>query len=107
MQTTKRTFSIHKKTVAGFLLLCSAHGSGWCETISLFFDNSIPQIAFAAGDIKVALQKKSHTVIEKKLIDLNREVTGRKIVLGLKNNDSVTSLLTEQKGSVSVAMKMV
>ena len=32
------------------------------ETVRLYFDPATPQIAFAAGDIKAALEKRKHTV---------------------------------------------
>jgi Putative Ig domain len=82
-------------------LLCGASGTAWSETVSVFVDKTIPQISFAAGDIKKALEGKGHTVTEKTLADLNAGVTGKKIVVARKSDSAVLTLLAAQGGSVS------
>ena len=62
------------------------------ETVRLYFDPAKPQIAFAAGDIKAALESKSYTVETNNLSALSSADSGKKIVLALTNDSSAIAL---------------
>jgi hypothetical protein len=98
----KKLLKRHAQKFLALLILCGMSGTAWSETVSVFCDKTIPQIAFAAGDIKTALEGKGHTVIEKTLADLNAGVTGKKIIVARKSDSAVITLLTAQGGSVNV-----
>ena len=66
----------------GFAALSSA------ETVGLYFDSATPQIAFAAGDIKAALEKQKHTVQTHDLAALAKAGSGRKIVLARRHRQN-------------------
>ena len=68
------------------------------ETVGLYFDSATPQIAFAAGDIKAALEKHKHTVQTHDLAALAKAGSGKKIVLALAADKTVASLLSAQGG---------
>ena len=76
----------------GFSALSSA------ETVRLYFDSATPQIAFAAGDIKAALEKQKHTVQIHDLAALAKAGSGKKIVLALATDKAVASMLLTQGG---------
>lgn len=82
--------------------ICIAlHGfSGFltAETYQLYFDSANPQIAFAAGDIKAALEQREHTVQTHALAALKTEVTGKKIVLSDTSDKSVVAMLSDRGG---------
>jgi len=63
------------------------------ETIQLYFDSATPQIAFAAGDIKAALEKQKHTVQTHDLATLAKAGAGKKIILALATDKAVASQL--------------
>ena len=79
------------------LLSLAAHSSA--ETVRLYFDPAAPQIAFAAGDIKDALEFQGHTVQTNNLSELTNDNLGRKIILAVSNNAGVISNLLAQGGS--------
>jgi hypothetical protein len=68
------------------------------ETVRLFFDPAVPQIAFAAGDIRAALEKRKHTVQTHDLAALAKAGYGKKIVLALATDEMVASMLSVQGG---------
>ncbi len=68
------------------------------ETIQLFFDAATPQIAFAAGDIKAALEKQKHVVQTRDLAALAKPETGKMIVLALATDKAVANRLAAQGG---------
>ncbi len=78
------------------LLAFSAPASA--ETVRLYFDPATPQIAFAAGDIKAALEKQKHTVQTHELTALVDAGVGKKIVLTVGTDKKVVSLLSAQGG---------
>jgi hypothetical protein len=61
-----------------FLSLASISSA---ETIRLYFDSASPQIAFAAGDIKAALEKRQHSVEIADLAAASKAEPGKKIVI--------------------------
>ena len=85
MKPTMNTLSFTRIATAAWLLLglLGFTPPSSAETVGLFFDPVTPQIAFAAGDIKAALQKQKHTVETHQLDGLSRAGTGKKIVLAL------------------------
>lgn len=70
------------------------------ETVGLFFDSNVPQIKFAAGDVKTALESKGFTVEMLPLSSLKSEYAKKKVVLALASNAEVTKLLTSQGGTI-------
>jgi hypothetical protein len=68
------------------------------ESVRLLFDPAIPQIAFAAGDLKAALEKQSHTVQTQPLAAFAGSGAGKKIVLALAADQAVASRLAAQGG---------
>jgi len=53
------------------------------EIVRLYFDPVAPQIAFAAGDIKAALEDRNHTVQIHDLTALAQAGAGTKIVVAV------------------------
>ena len=76
----------------GFSTLASA------ETVRLYFDPATPQIAFAAGDIKAALEKQKHSVAMHGLDALAEDSPGKKIVLAVASDKATASKLMAQGG---------
>ncbi len=68
------------------------------ETVRLYFDSATPQIAFAAGDIKAALEKREHTVEIHGLAALAKAGSGKKIIVALASDQSVASVFSAQGG---------
>ncbi|MEX2428805.1 MAG: hypothetical protein WD577_11215 [Bacteroidales bacterium] len=69
------------------------------QEINVYFDLSVPQHEFAANDIKTALEDDSYTVVFQDLSTLSSGDIGKKVVIALSDNTSVTSLLANQGGS--------
>lgn len=57
MRSARHAFSARM-----LLAFAASHTIAVAETVRLYFDAASPQIAFAAGDIKAALEKQKHTV---------------------------------------------
>ena len=74
------------------------------ENIQLYFNSATPQIAFAAGDIKAALEKQQHSVQTLELSALKETGTDKKIVLGLAADQAVATLLTKNGGKPATAI---
>ena len=87
-------------TLLGFSAPSSA------ETVRLYFDSATPQIAFAAGDIKAALEKRQHTVQTHDLAALAKGDSGKKIVLAIATDKTVTSTLSAQGGKPVAGLGM-
>lgn len=68
------------------------------ESIQLFYDPATPQIAFAAGDIKTALEKRKHTVEVFDLVALEKAGPGKKIILGLATDKALELKFSESGG---------
>ncbi len=68
------------------------------ETVRLYFDPATPQIAFAAGDIKTALEKQKHTVETHDVATLTKAGSGRKIILAVATDTVATATLSAQGG---------
>lgn len=72
----------------------------FAETVGIFSDNSIPQIKFAADDVKTALESKGFKVEMLPLSYLKSDYTKMKVVLALVSNAEVTKLLLRQGGTI-------
>ena len=68
------------------------------ETVELYFDAATPQIAFAARDIKAALEKQKHSVETHGLEALAKDSPGKKIILAIASNKAIEAMLTAQGG---------
>jgi hypothetical protein len=84
------------------LLECSTRSLA--ETVQLYFDTAIPQIAFAAGDIKTALENQKHTVETHQLDALSKAGAGKKIVLAVATDKTVASALSAQGGKPAASL---
>lgn len=80
------------------LLLVGASSVSFGETVRLYFDAATPQIAFAAADIRTALEKQKHTVEAADLSALAQAGSGNKIVLALATNKAIVSMLETEGG---------
>ena len=79
-----------------FLIFLS---SAFSQTVGIFHNSSVPQLAFAAGDIKVALEKRGLTVEMRELSALNAQYTGSKVVIALQSDAAALNLMTSQGGA--------
>ncbi len=70
----------------------------WAETVGLFFDPSVPQVKFAAGDVKAALEEKKITVEILPIASLKNSYANKKVVIALASDPAVTAVLTAQGG---------
>lgn len=78
--------------------------SSSAETVRLCFDPATPQIAFAAGDIKAALEKQKHTVQTLDLAALAKAGPGKKIVLAVATDKPVVTALSAQGGKPAAGL---
>ncbi|MBB5031034.1 hypothetical protein [Prosthecobacter vanneervenii] len=70
------------------------------DTVRLYFNPAAPQISFAAGDIKSALEKAKMSVETFALSDLEKTGNGNKIVLATSEDKAALSLLPDGIKSV-------
>ncbi len=70
------------------------------QPIGVFSDNSIPQIKFAASDVKAALESKGFAVIMLPLSALKPGYANKKIVIALSSNSAATRLLSGEGGTI-------
>ena len=85
-----------------FCVLLGFPARSSAETVRLYFDPATPQIAFAAGDIKAALEKQKHTVQTQNLSTLAKDAAGKKIVLALAT-DKIAATIFSAHGGKPVA----
>lgn len=93
-KTIKR-IAIATLTLAAFLGFST---SSRAATVRLYFDSAAPQIAFAAGDIKAALEKRKFTVETHALSALKADDAGKKIILSVASDKTVVAMLSSQGG---------
>lgn len=60
------------------------------ETVNLYYDQSIPQLSLAVGDIEAALAKRNHEVLVSELGALNASTKGKRIILGLRSDQRIS-----------------
>jgi hypothetical protein len=105
--TNKLRMSSMKRVRLSYAFLMSAlmvPMMGFSETVGVFYDASVEQIKFAAGDIKTALASKGHTAELLSLTALNGTYANKKIVLALASNATVTSALSAQGGTAPTGL---
>jgi hypothetical protein len=74
------------------------------ETVGLFFDDKEPQVKFAAGDVKAALEEREITVETLPLESLKDAYANRKIVIGTASTPSIGTALAAQGESPKSAL---
>ena len=72
----------------------------FAETVGIFSDNSIPQIKFAANDVKTALESKGFKVEMNDLSKLKSGYSNKKVVIALESDKKIMKLFTEVGGKV-------
>ena len=65
----------------------------FAETVGVFFDSKVPQINFAAGDVKTALESKGFKVEMFSLTSLDTKFANKKVVIALASNADIARLL--------------
>jgi len=91
----KNTFKKFILPICFFSILLNVLPSKvYAETIGIFSDNAIPQIKFAAGDVKTALEAKGFTVEIFSLSSLSSNYSNKKVVIALFSDVSVGKLYT-------------
>ncbi|MFC1762562.1 hypothetical protein ACFL6U_10835 [Planctomycetota bacterium] len=96
-----KTINIFVKSLLTSLILVIIPQMANGETIRVFYNPTTPQHAFAASDIKTALEARNFTVEIKTLSALTKSFTGKKVVIALASNRQVISLLTSQRDSIT------
>ena len=74
------------------------------QTVGLFFDSNVPQVKFAAGDVKTALEAKNFKVEMLPLTALNAGYSNKKVVLALAADKGVAQILKSQGGSIPTGL---
>ncbi len=86
--------------VCAAYLACRPAGAaaGWTpeEKVGLYFDASVPQVAFAAGDIRAALEAKGYSADPQDLAALAEAPGRKKIVLALATDARVAAVMSAQ-----------
>jgi len=76
----------------------------FAQKVGVFFDSNVPQIAFAAGDIKAALESKNFTVETLPLASLNAAYPHRKVVVTVASNEGAAKMLTRQGATLPAGL---
>lgn len=76
----------------------------FAETVGVFFDSNVPQIKFAAGDVKTALESKGFTVEMLPLASLKSNYSGKKVIIALSANAEVVKLMTGEGASTPTGL---
>jgi len=76
----------------------------FAETVGLFFNSNVPQIKFAAGDVKAALESKNFTVEIFPLTSLDAKYINKKVVIALASDKTAINILTSQGGTVPTGL---
>jgi hypothetical protein len=93
------------KRIIGFLFLALCLPTAvFSETVGVFYDSTVSQMKFAAGDVKSALESKSFTVEMHSLSQLSSSYANTKVVIALSSNTEVNAVLTAQGGSVPTGL---
>ena len=78
------------------LLAGAASGRTPDEKIALYFDASVPQVAFAAGDIRAALEARGLSADSQDLAALGEGSPRKKIVLALATDARASARMAAQ-----------
>lgn len=97
---------MHRLTTVAWkaLLSCALPAFLSAETVQLYFDPASPQIAFAAGDTRAALEKQQCTVESYPLSALPSARSGKKIVIAIATDSAARSMLQSQGGRSVAAL---
>jgi hypothetical protein len=76
----------------------------YAETVGVFFDSNEPQVRFAAGDVKAALEEKKITVEMLPLASLQKSYAHKKVVIALESNPAVAAVFAAQGGSKATGL---
>lgn len=68
------------------------------QKVGVFYDSKIPQIEFAANDIKTALESQHFSVEMLPIATLNSPYKGKKIVIALAANTAIVEQFSKQGG---------
>jgi hypothetical protein len=71
----------------------------FAEKVGVFFDSKVPQISFAAGDIKTALESKGFIAEMLDLSKLKSGYSNKKVVIALASNNELTKLFAAEGGA--------
>ena len=93
LKTTKRIIALCTMVIASSAMVSA-------ETIGVFYDSSVEQIKFAAGDVKVALESKSFTIEMLPISSLNGTYANKKVVITLASDNNATGILTSEGGTL-------
>ena len=72
----------------------------FAQTVGVFYETKVPQIQFAAADIKIALEAKGYTVEMLPLSSLTDSYSNKKVVIALASNRTITKFLAAQTGTI-------
>lgn len=97
LKTTKQIIALCTMVIASSAMVSA-------ETIGVFYDSSVEQIKFAAGDVKTALESKNFTVEMNPLSSLKRGYPNKKVIIALAMNADVTKLLAGEGGSIPTGL---
>jgi hypothetical protein len=89
------------KITAFFLVLTAFASVVSAQTIGVFFDHSKPQIQFAAGDVKKALESKGLKVEMLELSKLKSNYSNKKVVIALASSTAITKLFIAEGGVIA------
>jgi hypothetical protein len=84
-----------KVTVVGILFFAFANLIQ-AQTVGVFFDSNVPQIKFAAEEVKKALESKKITVEMLGLAGSNFAYANDKVVIAMASNTAILGMLTSQ-----------
>jgi hypothetical protein len=76
----------------------------YAEMVGVFYDMAVPQITFAAVDVKKALEGKGFTVESSDLATLTTAYPNKKVVIALSSNTVATTVLTNQSGALPTGL---
>lgn len=97
-----------KKTIARLTIFCIAVFTiptlAFTQKVGVFYDSTVAQIKFGAGDIKTALESKKFTVEMLPLSALNAGYTDRKIVILLGSNSQAIDIFKKQGGAMPIGL---
>ena len=97
--THKGLFTATWRSLLISLMLLMIANSSSGETVSIFYALTVPQLEFAAGDIKTALEARGFAVEFRDIVALSDTFEGKKVVLAMASNTAVSTLMVTQGGT--------
>jgi len=95
---------MHLQRKVFLVLLFSVSFLSFSQKVGVFFDDSKPQIEFAAQEIKAALESKKYSVELLPLSQLSANYTSKKVILAEGYEIKTVSLLKAAGGSAIAAL---